>query len=171
MALGTDSRASNPDLSMLAEMRQAARQFPDIAPADVLRLGTLAGRRPWGGMPRSARSRRESWRTWRSSSCRSMSRGPARIAFRRGGSPVVGHLAFAARRSQSAIRDPRFQDGACAQRLELLHDRDHFAAADHHPHRAPIGIFQALTVGELKPGVIFSASANLPRGTLYSSSE
>jgi len=29
----------------------------------------------------------------------------------------------------------------------------------------------ALTVGELKPGVILSASASLPRGTLYSSSE
>ncbi|HEY4313287.1 MAG TPA: amidohydrolase family protein [Pirellulales bacterium] len=43
VALGTDSRASNPDLSMLAEMRHVARTFPEIAPADVLWLGTAAG--------------------------------------------------------------------------------------------------------------------------------
>lgn len=43
VALGTDSRASNPDLGVLAEMRHVARTFPEIAPADVLRLGTLAG--------------------------------------------------------------------------------------------------------------------------------
>ena len=43
VALGTDSRASNPDLSMLAEMRHVARTFPEIAPADVLGLGTAAG--------------------------------------------------------------------------------------------------------------------------------
>jgi cytosine/adenosine deaminase-related metal-dependent hydrolase len=45
VALGTDSRASNPDLGMLAEMRLVARAFPEIAPAEVLRLGTLAGAR------------------------------------------------------------------------------------------------------------------------------
>jgi len=43
VALGTDSRASNPDLSLLAEMRHLARHFAEISPADVLRLGTLAG--------------------------------------------------------------------------------------------------------------------------------
>jgi cytosine/adenosine deaminase-related metal-dependent hydrolase len=48
VALGTDSRASNPDLSILAEMRFVARKFPTIAPAEVLRLGTLAGAKALG---------------------------------------------------------------------------------------------------------------------------
>jgi cytosine/adenosine deaminase-related metal-dependent hydrolase len=43
VALGTDSRASNPDLDLLAEMRFVAQTFPEIAPQAVLRLGTLAG--------------------------------------------------------------------------------------------------------------------------------
>lgn len=41
MALGTDSRASNPDLNMLAEMRHAARSHPDVAPDAILRMATL----------------------------------------------------------------------------------------------------------------------------------
>jgi cytosine/adenosine deaminase-related metal-dependent hydrolase len=48
VALGTDSRASNPDLGMLAEMRHVARAFPAIAPETVLRLGTLAGAQALG---------------------------------------------------------------------------------------------------------------------------
>jgi len=48
VALGTDSRASNPDLSVLAEMRHVARQFPAISPEMVLRLGTIAGARALG---------------------------------------------------------------------------------------------------------------------------
>ena len=43
MALGTDSRASNPDLNLLAEMRHVARMHPTIDPHDVLRMGTLTG--------------------------------------------------------------------------------------------------------------------------------
>ena len=43
VALGTDSRASNPDLSLLAEMRHVARAHPEIDPNEVLRMGTLAG--------------------------------------------------------------------------------------------------------------------------------
>lgn len=42
VALGTDSRASNPDLSLLAEMRHVAQHQP-IAPDVVLRLGTIHG--------------------------------------------------------------------------------------------------------------------------------
>jgi cytosine/adenosine deaminase-related metal-dependent hydrolase len=43
VALGTDSRASNPDLSILAEMGQAARCYPGINPQEILRMGTLTG--------------------------------------------------------------------------------------------------------------------------------
>jgi cytosine/adenosine deaminase-related metal-dependent hydrolase len=43
VALGTDSRASNPDLDLLAEMRHVAALFPSTDPQTVLRMGTLAG--------------------------------------------------------------------------------------------------------------------------------
>jgi aminodeoxyfutalosine deaminase len=43
VALGTDSRASNPDLSMLAEMRQVMRTHPSLDPELILRMGTLDG--------------------------------------------------------------------------------------------------------------------------------
>jgi cytosine/adenosine deaminase-related metal-dependent hydrolase len=48
VALGTDSRASNPDLSVLAELRYLYREHSDL-PGDVLlQLGTLAGARALG---------------------------------------------------------------------------------------------------------------------------
>lgn len=40
VALGTDSRASNPDLSLLAEVQTVHAIFPDIAPATVVRMAT-----------------------------------------------------------------------------------------------------------------------------------
>lgn len=43
VALGTDSRASNPDLNLLAEIRCAAREHPAIPAHTLLRMGTLAG--------------------------------------------------------------------------------------------------------------------------------
>jgi len=43
VALGTDSRASSPDLSVLAEMRTIRHLHPTIPTATILRLGTLAG--------------------------------------------------------------------------------------------------------------------------------
>jgi hypothetical protein len=43
VALGTDSRASNPDLDLLAEMRHAAQTHPAIDPQAILQMGTLAG--------------------------------------------------------------------------------------------------------------------------------
>ncbi|MBN1853816.1 MAG: amidohydrolase family protein [Pirellulales bacterium] len=43
VALGTDSRASNPDLSLLSEMRAAYQNHPKIAPESILRMGTLSG--------------------------------------------------------------------------------------------------------------------------------
>ncbi len=41
VALGTDSRASNPDLSMLNELRSVAGSRPDIAPDDAVRMATI----------------------------------------------------------------------------------------------------------------------------------
>lgn len=43
IALGTDSRASNPDLSLLAEMERVAASCPDISAREILRMGTLNG--------------------------------------------------------------------------------------------------------------------------------
>jgi len=43
VAVGTDSRASSPDLRLFEELRQIARQHPTIAPEAILRMGTLAG--------------------------------------------------------------------------------------------------------------------------------
>ena len=48
VALGTDSRASNPDLSVLAELRHAYFAHPEIPAAAILRLGTENGARALG---------------------------------------------------------------------------------------------------------------------------
>jgi cytosine/adenosine deaminase-related metal-dependent hydrolase len=48
IALGTDSRASNPDLDLLAEMRFIARAHSAIDPYEVLRMGTLTGAKALG---------------------------------------------------------------------------------------------------------------------------
>jgi len=48
VALGCDSRASAPDLSLLAEMRAVARRHPGVRPPVVLALGTLEGARALG---------------------------------------------------------------------------------------------------------------------------
>ena len=43
LAIGTDSRASNPDLSLLSEMRYVARNFSDVSSDEILRMGTIRG--------------------------------------------------------------------------------------------------------------------------------
>ncbi len=48
VALGTDSRASSPDLNLLEEMRAVARRHPSVAPEKILEMGTLAGARALG---------------------------------------------------------------------------------------------------------------------------
>jgi len=48
VAVGTDSRASSPDLSVLAEIRSVARQYPQIGRDVVLELGTLRGAKALG---------------------------------------------------------------------------------------------------------------------------
>jgi cytosine/adenosine deaminase-related metal-dependent hydrolase len=41
VALGTDSRASNPDLSLFAEAKHVVRRHGDVSPEAVLRMATL----------------------------------------------------------------------------------------------------------------------------------
>lgn len=48
VALGTDSRASSPDLSVLAEMRLVAQEYPAVGRDVVLQLGTIRAARALG---------------------------------------------------------------------------------------------------------------------------
>jgi cytosine/adenosine deaminase-related metal-dependent hydrolase len=48
VALGTDSRASNPDLSLWEEMRFVTQRHPQLSLAQVLELGTRGGARSLG---------------------------------------------------------------------------------------------------------------------------
>ncbi|NIL97705.1 MAG: amidohydrolase family protein, partial [Planctomycetales bacterium] len=43
VALGTDGRGSNPDLSLLAELRHVAAGYPHLPRDQILNMGTLAG--------------------------------------------------------------------------------------------------------------------------------
>jgi cytosine/adenosine deaminase-related metal-dependent hydrolase len=43
VALGTDGRCTNPDLDLLAEMREVARAFPELSAKRIVRLGTIDG--------------------------------------------------------------------------------------------------------------------------------
>jgi len=43
VALGTDSKASNPDLNLFAEMQTVHQLHPEISPEQILRMGTLSG--------------------------------------------------------------------------------------------------------------------------------
>jgi cytosine/adenosine deaminase-related metal-dependent hydrolase len=43
VAVGTDSRASNPDLKLFEELRHIARHYPSVSPDAILRMGTLSG--------------------------------------------------------------------------------------------------------------------------------
>ena len=48
VALGTDSRASNPDLNVLEEMRYLYRHYGAVSASDILRLGTANGAKSLG---------------------------------------------------------------------------------------------------------------------------
>ena len=48
IALGTDSRASNPDLNLFAEMRAVAQSFSYVPLRMILEMGTIAGARALG---------------------------------------------------------------------------------------------------------------------------
>ena len=51
VAIGTDSRASNPDLSLFAELQFLAEHNPEISHLDLLRLGSSHGRSALGFEP------------------------------------------------------------------------------------------------------------------------
>ena len=48
VAIGTDGRGSNPDLSVWNELTFLRSRFPDVAPQTLLEMGTLAGARSLG---------------------------------------------------------------------------------------------------------------------------
>jgi imidazolonepropionase-like amidohydrolase len=48
VALGTDSRASNPDLNLLADMKHVVRHHSEVSAKTALGLGTLAGAQALG---------------------------------------------------------------------------------------------------------------------------
>lgn len=48
VALGTDSRASNTELSMVLELARAARLWPDLRPEELLAMATVHGARALG---------------------------------------------------------------------------------------------------------------------------
>ncbi len=43
LAVGTDSRASNPDLNLMNELKEIRRRFPDVSAETILRMGTIHG--------------------------------------------------------------------------------------------------------------------------------
>ena len=53
VAIGTDSRASNPDLSLFAELQFLAARYPDLSHLDLLRIGSRNGRLALGFEPHS----------------------------------------------------------------------------------------------------------------------
>lgn len=48
VAVGTDSRASNPDLDLGQELIEIAQRHPDVAPETILEMGTVNGARALG---------------------------------------------------------------------------------------------------------------------------
>lgn len=48
VALGTDSRASNPDLNLFEEIKLVADKFPDVDPDKIIEMATLGGAKALG---------------------------------------------------------------------------------------------------------------------------
>lgn len=48
VAVGTDSRASNPNLNLRQELTEIAQSFPDVSSAQIIAMGTIAGARALG---------------------------------------------------------------------------------------------------------------------------
>ena len=56
VALGTDSRASNPDLELFSELLTVAQLHPQVPPAQILRMGTLNGAQALGALASGKRA-------------------------------------------------------------------------------------------------------------------
>lgn len=52
---------------------------------------------------------------------------------------------------ESAVGDGRLNDGSRPERLELFHRVDDIASPHHHAHGAPVGFFERIDGGGLKP--------------------
>lgn len=52
IAVGTDSRASNPDLDLFSELKTIARRHPNVSPTKLLEMGTINGPRSLNGHDR-----------------------------------------------------------------------------------------------------------------------
>ena len=61
ICLGTDSLASNSDLSLFAEMREFQKRFPDVAPEEVLSMVTVNAARALGEESRLGRIQTGCW--------------------------------------------------------------------------------------------------------------
>ena len=48
VAVGTDSRASNPDLCLMSELQTISNAFPDVKPEEIVRMGTINGAQALG---------------------------------------------------------------------------------------------------------------------------
>ncbi len=62
VSVGTDSRASNPDLDLLAEMRFLAKTHPTVVSHEILWMGTLSGAEALGASAILGALHRGSWR-------------------------------------------------------------------------------------------------------------
>ncbi len=51
LAIGTDSRASNPDLNLFTELQTVSQAYPGLSPLQVLEFGTLNGAKALGVEP------------------------------------------------------------------------------------------------------------------------
>src|SRR5205807_680471 len=67
---------------------------------------------------------------------------------------------------QPAVVDRRFQDRVGAELFELLHDADHFAAANHDADGAPGGVFQRVDRRTAEAGGDFFRFGQLGAGDI-----
>jgi len=89
VALGTDSRASSPDLSLLAEMREVAREHPGVPAEQIVRLGTLAGAQSLGWDDRTGSITPEKWADLTAIPCDGGCRDPYAAILESEASPVA----------------------------------------------------------------------------------
>ena len=82
IAVGTDSRASNPDLGVLGELRHIAETFSEIEPEKILRMGTLAGAEALGCETGSGSIAAGKWADLTAVPCNSTTENPVEALLR-----------------------------------------------------------------------------------------